>query len=69
MEDKHCIAQIEVAAGDNEVALIFRNLSPLTEQDELNIQEFAQQFQYKVFLQPGDLIQFFVFILQIRMII
>lgn len=53
MEDKHCIAQIEVAAGDDEIALILRNLSPLTTQDELKIQEFAQQFQYKIFLQPG----------------
>ncbi|ANH12822.1 TPA: 23S rRNA (uracil(1939)-C(5))-methyltransferase RlmD [Legionella pneumophila] len=61
MEDKQCIAQIEVAAGDNEVALIFRNLSPLTEQDELKIREFAQQFQYKVFLQPGGLDSVFCF--------
>ena len=53
MEDKHCIAQIEVAAGDTEIALIFRNLTPLTEHDELKIQEFAEQYHYKIFLQPG----------------
>lgn len=53
MEDKHCIAQIEVAAGDNEIALIFRNLSPLSQGDELKIQQFAKQHEYKIFLQPG----------------
>ncbi|MCL9684280.1 23S rRNA (uracil(1939)-C(5))-methyltransferase RlmD [Legionella maioricensis] len=53
MEDKHCIAQIEVAAGDNEIGLIFRNLTPLTANDELKIQQFAEQYQYKIFLQPS----------------
>ncbi|RUR19662.1 23S rRNA (uracil(1939)-C(5))-methyltransferase RlmD [Legionella sp. km535] len=53
MEDKHCIAQIEVAAGDSEIALIFRNLSPLNANDELKIQQFAEQYHYKIFLQPG----------------
>lgn len=53
MEDKHCIAQIEVAAGDVDIALIFRNLTPLTANDELKIQEFAQQYHYKIFLQPS----------------
>jgi 23S rRNA (uracil1939-C5)-methyltransferase len=52
MEDKHCIAQIEVAAGDSEIALIFRNLIKLTANDELKIKEFAEQYQYKIFLQP-----------------
>ncbi len=53
MQDKHCIAQIEVAAGDEEVALIFRNLAPLSLEDELKIQKFAEEYQYKIFLQPG----------------
>lgn len=53
MVDKHCIAQIEVAAGDNEIALIFRNLTPLNPNDELRIKQFAEQYQYKIFLQPG----------------
>ncbi|KTD41213.1 23S rRNA (uracil(1939)-C(5))-methyltransferase RlmD [Legionella parisiensis] len=54
MQDKHCIAQIEVAAGDDEIALIFRNLTPLNLDDELKIKEFAEQYQYKIFLQPGS---------------
>lgn len=53
MEDKHCIAQIEVAAGDEEIGLIFRNLTPLTANDELRIKQFAEQYEYKIFLQPG----------------
>lgn len=52
MEDKHCIAQIEIAAGDEEIGLILRNLSPLSSNDEINIQQFAQKYEYKIFLQP-----------------
>lgn len=53
MEDKHCIAQVEVAAGDEEIALILRNLSPLSTADEEQIKLFAEQHHYKIFLQPG----------------
>lgn len=53
LDDKHCIAQIEVAAGDDEIALIFRNLMPLSAGDELKIISFAERYQYKIFLQPG----------------
>ena len=52
-EDKYCIAQIEIAAGDDEIALIFRNLTPLNSTDELKIQQFAEDYKYKIFLQPG----------------
>lgn len=61
MEDKHCIAQIEVAAGDDEIALIFRNLTALNEADELKIQQFAEEYQYKIFLQPGGVDSVFCF--------
>ncbi len=47
------IAQIEVAAGDDEVALIFRNLLPLSLHDEEKIREFARDTHFRVFLQPG----------------
>ena len=53
LEDKHNIAQIEVAAGDNEIALIFRNLMPLSASDELKIKGFGEQYIYKIFLQPA----------------
>jgi 23S rRNA (uracil1939-C5)-methyltransferase len=52
IEDKHSIAQIEVAAGDHEVALIFRHLSPLTANDKHHLETFAQKQNYKIFLQP-----------------
>jgi len=47
------IAQIEVAAGDNEVALIFRNMEPLTPDDEIKLRSFADQSGFSVYLQPG----------------
>jgi len=53
MEDKHCITQIEIAAGDDEVALIFRNLRGLTATDKVHLTDFAQHYGYKIFLQPG----------------
>jgi 23S rRNA (uracil1939-C5)-methyltransferase len=52
LEDKHSIAQIEVAAGDVEVALIIRHMNPLTANDSQHIREFAQRHHYKIFLQP-----------------
>lgn len=53
MDDKHCIAQIEVAAGDDELALIFRNMNTLNAGDELKIKQFAEKYHYKIFLQPS----------------
>ena len=53
MEDKHCIAQIEVAAGDSDIALIFRTMTALTSKDEFLLRQFADRYHYKIFLQPG----------------
>lgn len=53
LDDSHCIAQIEVAAGDEDVALIFRNMTPLTPNDEEKIRAFADQSQFRIFLQPA----------------
>ena len=47
------IAQIEVAAGDETVALIFRNLSTLTSSDEKKLIQFAQKTGFRIFLQPA----------------
>lgn len=55
LEGKKAIAQVEVAAGDNdEVALIFRHMEPLSLQDQDKICQFAADASYKIFLQPGD---------------
>lgn len=47
------IAQIEVAVGDVDVALIFRNLSPLSAHDEEKLKDFSRATQFRIFLQPG----------------
>ena len=47
------IAQIEVAAGDTDVALIFRNLSPLSQADEVKLREFGEVSQFMLYLQPA----------------
>ena len=47
------IPQIEVAMGDDIIALVFRNLQPLTEADEAALALFAKQRSLHVYLQPG----------------
>ena len=52
-DDPHCIAQIEVAAGDTDIALIFRNLSTLTPDDDEKLRCFSQKTNFRIFLQPA----------------
>ena len=53
LDARHRIAQIEVAAGDDDVALIVRNLSPLSAADEEKIMDFARVANFRIFLQPA----------------
>jgi len=53
LEAKQSIAQIEIAAGDDTVALVFRNLQPLSESDAANLVAFGQQHDLAILLQPG----------------
>lgn len=53
LDDSHCIAQIEVAAGDTDVALIFRNLSALSSDDEEKLRQFANDTNFRIYLQPA----------------
>jgi len=53
LEAKQSIAQIEIAAGDDTVALVFRNLQPLSESDTANLVAFGQQHDLAILLQPG----------------
>lgn len=53
LDDPHCIAQIEVAAGDTDLAFIFRNLTALTDDDEIKIRQFADASNIRIFLQPS----------------
>ena len=46
------LPQIEVAAGDNALALSFRVLDPPTEQDRAALTAFAERHSIQVYLQP-----------------
>jgi 23S rRNA (uracil1939-C5)-methyltransferase len=47
------IPQIEFAAGDDTMALVFRHMQPLSERDTAALVAFAQQHELAVYLQPG----------------
>lgn len=47
------IAQIEFAAGDDTIALVFRHLKPLSEDDRTRLVAFAQEHGFAIYLQPG----------------
>ena len=47
------IAQIEVAIGDTQTALVFRNLVPLDTTDHNKLIDFAQQHTLDLYLQSG----------------
>ncbi len=51
---KEAIAQIEVAASEKEVALIFRHLEPLSESDQQTLISFCQTEGFSLYLQPGN---------------
>ena len=46
------IAQIGVAVGDEAAALIFRHLVALTVEDKQRLVDFAQQYDFQIYLQP-----------------
>ncbi|MBA2650761.1 MAG: 23S rRNA (uracil(1939)-C(5))-methyltransferase RlmD [Tatlockia sp.] len=54
LDKPHAIAQVEVAAGDEDIALIFRNLEPLSLADEEKFRDFGHKSKFRLFLQPGD---------------
>ena len=59
--DKRWIAQIEIAAGDTEVALIVRHLQPLTATTHDLLRQFSDQTSCRIYLQPAgpDSVQLF----------
>jgi len=53
LDGRERIAQIEVAAGDDFTALVFRNLDALSAADQAALVAFGQQHQLGIVLQPG----------------
>jgi 23S rRNA (uracil1939-C5)-methyltransferase len=47
------IAQIEVAAGDTEVALVFRHMEPLPPEDIAALVAFSREREWQCYLQPA----------------
>jgi 23S rRNA (uracil1939-C5)-methyltransferase len=47
------IPQIEFAAGDDTMALVFRHMQPLSERDLAALTAFGQQHELAIYLQPG----------------
>lgn len=54
LDGKEGIPQIEVARGDEDTALVFRHLKPLTEADQQKLVAFCQERQWQCYLQPGN---------------
>mgnify|MGYP003624526124 FL=1 len=52
MEARQQIPQIEVAVGDTDIALIFRNLVTLDISDKEKLINFAEKYNINLFLQP-----------------
>lgn len=48
------IAQIEVAIGDHEVALVFRHLEALSDHDLEKLQDFGHKHSFHIYLQPNQ---------------
>lgn len=55
LDAKREIPQIEVAAGDDLIALVFRHLQPLSEQDRVRLVQFGQTTNLGIYLQPGGI--------------
>ncbi len=47
------IPQIEVACSSNAVALVFRHLVPLTDQDRTRLSAFGERHDVRVYIQPS----------------
>lgn len=55
MEAKGDIPQIEFAAGDDTVALVFRHLKPLSDGDRAKLSAFGREHGLAIYVQPGGI--------------
>ncbi len=53
LDTRNHIAQLEVAVDDSHLAVIFRNLQPLTDRDQQLLCEFAKSNDFYFYLQPA----------------
>lgn len=53
LEARRDIPQVEIAAGDDTVALVFRHLRPLAEADRAALAAFGKAHELAILLQPG----------------
>jgi 23S rRNA (uracil1939-C5)-methyltransferase len=54
MDARSSLPQIEIAIADDTVALVFRHLQPLSDDDRRRLVEFARAEDIAVLLQPGN---------------
>ena len=54
LKSRSRIPQIELAAGDEDVALIIRHLDPLPDEDQQAFLDFCQPLGWHLYLQPGN---------------
>ncbi|MCH8543481.1 MAG: 23S rRNA (uracil(1939)-C(5))-methyltransferase RlmD [Alcanivorax sp.] len=54
LEARRDIPQIEVAAGDDAVALVFRHMRPLSAADQQQLVGFCRERAWHCYLQPGN---------------
>jgi 23S rRNA (uracil1939-C5)-methyltransferase len=53
MDDPHSFPQIEVAAGDDVVALVFRHLADLSKADQAKFRAFSDATGFRIYFQPA----------------
>jgi len=55
LDARQDIPQIEIAVGEQNCALVFRHLKPLSESDSEQLSQFGQQHGLQIYLQSGGL--------------
>jgi 23S rRNA (uracil1939-C5)-methyltransferase len=55
LSEPRTIPQIEVACGDSDVALIFRHMAAMSDEDMQKLQSFGEEQSVQMFLQPEGL--------------
>jgi len=54
LDGRRRLPQIEVAQGDDAVALVFRHLDPLSQADQDKLVAFCREHDFQCYLQPGN---------------